>query len=121
MRLDELKQEFDLSVDVSHIKYDWDAGHSYSYIDHTVMTKALNELDSAEHDEFTDHANNWLYENDECPPCRPSSECQCNYDDYEGWYEAEITNGSTFELLDRLYPELVAKVMIAKTNKITKS
>jgi hypothetical protein len=55
-------KRFDAEVNKSHIKYDWDGGHCYSYISHPLVE---NNFD----DDAEQYANDWLYENDECPPC----------------------------------------------------
>ena len=34
--LSDLKQDFMTQVNSSHVKYGWDCGHSYSYIDHSL-------------------------------------------------------------------------------------
>lgn len=48
---------------LKYIKYDWDGGHSYSYIDHPIV----DECDEIH--ELQDKLNEWLYSHDECPPC----------------------------------------------------
>lgn len=46
-----------------YIKYDWDCGHSYSYIDHPLMDQ-VSDYPDLEGMMYT-----WLYDNDDCPPC----------------------------------------------------
>ena len=46
------------------IKYNWDDGHSYSYVDHPLMEEV------EECDELEGKMYDWLYENDEKPPCQ---------------------------------------------------
>lgn len=71
MSLDDWKREFDTHITTHFIKYDWDAGHCYSYIDHPLMKELelLFEEDQELMDEGYDYSNSWLYENDDCPPC----------------------------------------------------
>ena len=65
---------------LKYIKYDHDCGHSYSYIDHPIVQECE---DTPELEEIL---NEWLYENDECPPCgiyikkdgSSKSSCGCN-------------------------------------------
>ncbi len=81
--LSDLKQMFIDQVTTNHIKYDWDGGHCYSYIDHPLMNQDFDDQDQQDAwDEFT---NEWLYENDNCPPCQISitngvvkSSCGCH-------------------------------------------
>lgn len=69
------EQRFKNEVTTDHIKYDWDSGDSYSYIEHPVMREwddlirrvAGDDYDYW-YDMFADFTNEWLYENDECPP-----------------------------------------------------
>jgi hypothetical protein len=70
------KKKFDEIVNIGHIKYDWDASHCYSYLQHPIFSEweeILKQLPSDQYDEwydaFLDHTNEWLYQNDECPPC----------------------------------------------------
>ena len=82
-------KEFDKSTDKT-ITYDWDGGHSYSSIkckiyDEMIELCEQNGLRDLE-DKVIDHCNEWLYENDECPPCcihvskdgEVSSGCGCH-------------------------------------------
>ena len=68
----DLKQEFKEKVNTSHIEYDWDGGHSYSYINHPIMNEGdeydgvWSKEDYMEWEEFT---NGWLSDNDDRPPC----------------------------------------------------
>ena len=67
---------------VKYIKWDWDAGHAYSYIDHPVAS-----IDDMTCEVLLD---NWLYENEsDQPPCaihvdhstqKVSSSCGCHDD-----------------------------------------
>jgi len=68
---------------VKYIKYDWDGGHAYSYIDHPIMD-GIEEYESLEQVMYK-----WLYDNDQCPPCaiyvdltnhEVSSGCGCHDD-----------------------------------------
>jgi hypothetical protein len=68
--MSDMKQKFMDQVNVSHIKYDWDGGHCYSYIEHPLMNVEWEE--EGEQDEWDDFTHSWLYENDECPPCQIS-------------------------------------------------
>jgi hypothetical protein len=77
-----LIERFNKEVNKSHIEYDWDAGHCYSYIKHPIYDLILDSGDQA----ADEHATKWLYENDECPPCcinlnkdgTVSSSCGCH-------------------------------------------
>ena len=81
------------------IKYDWDGGHCYSYIDHPTMDK----LD--EEDDLQELLNTWLYENDECPPCAIHinkdgsirSSCGCHDDQHAS---EECIQGVLVELIE---------------------
>ena len=46
------------------IKYDHDCGHSYSYIEHTIVNECEDSL-------MEDVLNEWLSENDDLPECQP--------------------------------------------------
>lgn len=59
--VDQKYEEVSKLLTTDHIKYDWDAGHCYSYIDHPVY-----DFDD---DIALDACHKWLYENDDCPPC----------------------------------------------------
>lgn len=65
----DFKQMFTDQIDTSHIKYDRDGGHTYSYIEHPLMTMMYEQFSDEEVDELEDFTNDWLYDNDECPPC----------------------------------------------------
>ena len=49
------------------IGYDWDCDHAYSYLKDLPDYSHLSE---SQQQEFEDFTNEWLYENDECPPCQ---------------------------------------------------
>lgn len=68
--LSDLKEEFGRCVNTTHIKYSWDAGHAYSYIDHPIMDVNVDHLTQDERDQWEEFTNEWLYANDECPPCQ---------------------------------------------------
>lgn len=79
----DLKQEFISTVCKDNIKYDWDGGHAYSYLDHPLIDIEFEDED--EDNEWMDFTNEWLYENDELPPCQISvwngvveSSCGCH-------------------------------------------
>lgn len=85
--------QFFAEVNESHICYDWDAGHAYSYIEHPLMDN-LFEADSLTDEDSTlceEIAFSWLYDNDDCPPCelhiianQVCSPCGCHsHLDYE--------------------------------------
>jgi hypothetical protein len=65
------------------IGYDWDCDHAYSYLKNVPDYSHLSESEQAEFEDFT---GEWLYENDECPPCQihidddmvVSSRCGCH-------------------------------------------
>jgi hypothetical protein len=83
IKLSLLKQQFSEQVTTDSIKYDWDGGHSYSYIDHPLMSVEFTNQD--DQDEWELFTNDWLYENDNCPPCqleifegRVCSMCGCH-------------------------------------------
>ncbi|MHA2066368.1 MAG: hypothetical protein ACXABY_18510 [Candidatus Thorarchaeota archaeon] len=89
-----LLKRFQDEVEPDHIKWDHDAGHAYSYIDHPVM-RLIDYLD----DEWLlDQTSEWLYENDyhNKPPCcihiysngRTASRCGCHDD--AGYTQEEI-------------------------------
>lgn len=118
MTLQEFKAKFDAEIHTGHIKYDWDSGHSYSYIDHPIIADAEEQLNDEEADDFRCYTDTWLYDNDQCPPCFPRGECGCNEDDYEGWYDARIANGDTFEFLNKIYPIEVSRALMAKADEI---
>jgi hypothetical protein len=82
MSLQEFKDKFDKEVNTSHIKYDHDGGHSYSYIDHPIM-EFINDSSVKENqmNELEEYAYNWLYSHDECPPCILDGGCGCNESD----------------------------------------
>jgi hypothetical protein len=119
--LQSLLSEFHSTVTKSDIKYDWDCGHSYSNLVHPVLEKGELHLSPEDNDELNDHVSEWQSNNDECPPCFPGGECGCNVNDYEGWLDASIENGYSFEFLNNLYPEQVAHAMIAKVDRILKA
>jgi hypothetical protein len=74
--LERAKARFDKEVKLEHIKYDYDGGHAYSYIDHPAASiKFDNSDDEAE---FEDHKNNWLYNHDDVPECEQGGACGCN-------------------------------------------
>jgi len=59
------------------IKYDWDCGHCYSYIDHPVYDKLSEMIDDCvdlelrgQLEALQEQCNEWLYSNDDCPPCQ---------------------------------------------------
>ena len=69
------------------ITYSWDAGHAYSMLDSgdneggtkmSMLSTEMSILLDAEQDQFFDHINEWLSNNDECPPCVPGGECGCS-------------------------------------------
>ena len=64
MKLAELKAKFDLEVNESCIKYDWDAGWCYSYIEHPLMEV---QVDGTEEQaiEWEQYTYDWLYTHDE--------------------------------------------------------
>jgi len=90
-----LKGRFDKEVNTTHINYDWDGGHCYSYISHPIM-ELIEDVPG-----FEEYTNDWLYSNDDCPPCEihitkdgeVSSRCGChdNIDD-------DTRNGVLYEL-----------------------
>ncbi len=61
--------QFFSQVNTSHIKYGWDAGHAYSYIEHPLMDELHASIDDVDSWVCEDKAHDWLYDNDECPPC----------------------------------------------------
>ena len=63
--LNDLKRMFTKQVNTSHIEYDRDGGHSYSYIKHPLMSGHEWEDD----DRWLDFTNEWLSENEDLPPC----------------------------------------------------
>ena len=63
------QQRFASSVRIEHIKYSWDAGHAYSFINHPLMDE-LDDMDELDSDMCRIFSNDWLYENDSCPPCK---------------------------------------------------
>lgn len=81
--------EFD-KCDKKDITYDWDAGHCYSSIKSDIYNELLTMTE--DHPELEDHVmdycNEWLYNNDECPPCAihvnkdGTSGQGCCYDSY---------------------------------------
>lgn len=86
--------QFYAEVNESHIKYDWDGGHAYSYIDHPLMDQLYDTSFhmSYEDSSFCEEKSlNWLYDNDDCPPCelhiidnQVCSPCGCySHLDYE--------------------------------------
>ena len=115
MKVKLMLEEFD-KCDKKTITYDWDAGHSYSIIKSDIYSKMIklcedNELPHLE-DEVTDHCNEWLYENDECPPCEihvskmgeVSSGCGC-HDHLDPIQESEEIQDILIELseLEKTY------------------
>lgn len=102
--VESFKAEFLSRVNTSHIKYDRDGGHSYSYIEHPLMD-LLEEVwaevdeDKSMYEEVVDFTNYWLSENDDMPVCdihvdhlkkEISSGCGCHdslhyYHDMEEW------------------------------------
>lgn len=70
--LSDLRQMFRDQVEVSDIKYDWDSGHCYSYIDHPLVNQEFSNQE--DQDDWDDFCSEWLYSNDECPPCQISVE-----------------------------------------------
>lgn len=79
MHFDELyianmKRQFDLTVTTDDIKYDHDAGHAYSYIDHEWIDK-VNRLPPHLEDELMEYAYDWMYAHDDLPECEPRCEC----------------------------------------------
>lgn len=85
-------QQFKDQVNTTHIKYDRDGGHSYSYIEHPLMDDLDNGTLSVNDTLLCqEHSDEWLYENDNCPPCeleikdgKVSSGCGCHdHLDYE--------------------------------------
>jgi len=65
-KLEQLKQQFTEQVNESHVKYAWDGGWCYSYIDHELMVTAETELleESSELEEWEDFTNSWLSEHE---------------------------------------------------------
>lgn len=102
----------------SHIKYGWDCGHSYSYLDHPIFAEAKAGLTEEAYYEFMDKCEEWLHDNDECPPCFPGGECDCNKDDYAGWLRGQLDAGDTLSQLIDWYPEETKLAMIASWSKI---
>ena len=68
------------------ISYNWDAGHSYSLFESeneggtalSILRSEMSILSTAEMDEFEDVLDEWLSNNDECPPCEPGGGCGCS-------------------------------------------
>ena len=109
--LSDYQQMFMDQIDESHIKYDRDAGHSYSYIDHPMMSE-IYDLDGPDCDdwvvELIQFCDEWLSEHEECPPCdiyidhknqEILSSCGCHdhldyHEDREEWEDivTELTN-----------------------------
>ena len=108
------EQRFKNEVTTDHIKYDWDASHCYSYIEHPVMSewddlimRVAGDDYNYWYDMFADFTNEWLYSHDECPPCaiyinhttkEVASGCGCHDDlSYEEGLEIkdELTNYCT--------------------------
>lgn len=76
-KLKELKERFDREVNSSHIKFGWDAGHCYTYIDHPIMSEYYEYgLTDDEEDEFYCYTNEALSEM-ECHElmCDPNYDC----------------------------------------------
>ena len=67
--LSDLKQDFMTQVNSSHVKYGWDCGHSYSYIDHSLGDIVFDNND--DQNEWDDFTNEWLSEqSDDLPSCQ---------------------------------------------------
>ena len=89
--INDYRQQFRDQVKFEHIKYDWDAGHAYSYIQHPLMDELI-EL------EFSDNAPEWigdlicetdvwLSDNEELPLCEPGC-CVTEEEDAELYEES---------------------------------
>ncbi len=48
---------------INSIRYDWDAGHSYSYIDHPIVVECEGD------EELEERLSEWMSENEQRPPC----------------------------------------------------
>ena len=68
----EMLKEFDKSRDTSQIKYDWDGGHCYSYIESPAYAKLMElevKISRDMFDMIDEHCNEWMYEWERRPPC----------------------------------------------------
>jgi hypothetical protein len=78
----ELTKEYGTTL----ISYSWDAGHAYSMLDSnneggtklSMLTTEMSVLSGDEENTYHDVMNEWLSDNDECPPCVPGGECECS-------------------------------------------
>jgi len=67
---DILKVLFSAMVTPAHIKWDWDAGHAYCYIDHWLINDCECS-DSNLQDDWIEYTNDWMFENHgDTPPCK---------------------------------------------------
>lgn len=60
----QFKAAFDSSVNLKHIKCDWDDGHQYLFIDHPVMYSIDDVSDPDDQDQCHEYADEWLSESD---------------------------------------------------------